>query len=100
MPPTMGKCSLGALLVVLILAASAPAARAGINVWTSNGPPGGSIKSLAIDPQTTNVLYAGTEFAGVFKSTDRGESWAPANTGLTDAEVDVLAVDPSSPNVV
>ena len=41
---------------------------AGINVWTSNGPEGGSIRSLAIDPVTPTTLYAGTWYGGVFKS--------------------------------
>ena len=38
-----------------------------------------AVTSLAIVPQNTNVLYAGTWTSGVFKSIDGGESW-----GTTD----------------
>jgi len=38
---------------------------AGTSVWTNNGPEGGSISALAIDPVTPTTLYAGTD-GGVF----------------------------------
>jgi photosystem II stability/assembly factor-like uncharacterized protein len=34
-----------------------------------------------------NTTYLGTNAAGVFKSTDFGESWMPINNGITSAEV-------------
>ena len=46
----------------------------------TNGPYGGEI--LAIYAAPKGVLFAGTEGAGVFRSTDRGNSWIPLNTGL------------------
>ena len=64
--------------------------------WTSNGPEGGTILSLAIDPTDTSTLYAGTERGGVFKSTDGGDNWFAINNGLTkfDGFVKALAIDP------
>jgi photosystem II stability/assembly factor-like uncharacterized protein len=38
--------------------------------------------------------------AGVFKSTDGGAHWSPANTGLTNTSIQALAVDPSNPATV
>ena len=46
----------------------------------TNGPYGGEI--LAIYAAPKGVLLVGTEGAGVFRSTDRGNTWTPANTGL------------------
>ena len=46
----------------------------------TNGPYGGEILALYAAPK--GVLFAGTEGAGVFRSTDRGDSWTPLNTGL------------------
>ncbi|MDE0396795.1 MAG: hypothetical protein OXL96_03210 [Candidatus Poribacteria bacterium] len=46
----------------------------------TNGPYGGEI--LAIYAAPKGVLFAGTEGAGIFRSTDRGNSWTPVNTGL------------------
>ena len=42
-------------------------------VWVSNGPEGGRVHVLAIDPATPSTLYAGPGLGGVFKSTDSGE---------------------------
>lgn len=70
-------------------------ADAGLNTWTTYGPPGASIGALALDPQYPQTLYAGTARAGVFKSTDGAASWKRFDTGLpADAFVDALAVDP------
>ena len=64
--------------------------------WTSNGPEGGSIRSLAIDPTNTSTLYAGTDGGGVSKSSDMGAGWAGVNSGLTNLFVRGLALDPAS----
>jgi photosystem II stability/assembly factor-like uncharacterized protein len=93
-------CKFGALTSAVLFVASVRTAQADINVWTGNGPPGGTIVSLAIDPTKSSVLYAGTDFDGVFKSTDGGESWAAVNIGLTNPDVESLAVDPVSPQTV
>jgi hypothetical protein len=56
--------------LVLLLGASRPGVvSAGVNVWTANGPEGKSVSSLAIDPTTPTILYAGTFNGGVFKIT-------------------------------
>lgn len=62
--------------------------------------------ALATDPVNPSTLYAGT-YDGVFKSTDGGASWNPANIGLppTDPEgyyasVDGLAIDPQNPSTL
>ena len=46
----------------------------------TNGPYGGDILTIYAAPK--GVLFAGTEGAGIFRSTDRGDTWTPANTGL------------------
>ena len=46
--------------------------------------------------RTPATLYAGTA-GGVFKSSDGGESWAAANTGLTNLSVQALAINPTTP---
>jgi uncharacterized repeat protein (TIGR01451 family) len=61
------------LISLLILSSTSQAGTisAGINVWTSNGPEGGSINARVVDPATPTTLYAGT-YGGVFKSTNGG----------------------------
>jgi photosystem II stability/assembly factor-like uncharacterized protein len=46
-----------------------------------------SINALAIDPENPSTLYAGTSDAGVFRSTDSGETWEPMNSGLNNLDV-------------
>jgi len=88
-------------LLALFMSFSQPlTVSAGINVWTSLGPEGGSISALAIDPATPTTLYAGTFLAGVFKSTNGGESWSAANTGLINTYVYALAIDPKTPTTL
>lgn len=70
----------------------------GINVWTSNGPEGQAISSLAIDPSNLNTIYAGSG-AGVFKSTDGGASWSRSDGGLTGS-VELVVVDPVNTDTV
>ncbi|MFC1543538.1 T9SS type A sorting domain-containing protein [Candidatus Neomarinimicrobiota bacterium] len=54
------------------------------------GPPGGTITALAISD--SGVIYAGTEYSGVFRSTDNGENWM--QSGLPGREIDAIAVSP------
>jgi photosystem II stability/assembly factor-like uncharacterized protein len=65
----------GALLAVRVFA---PGNAAATETWFS-GPGGGVVHALAVDAGDKRTLYAGTEVRGVFKSTDGGVSWAPAN---------------------
>src|SRR5207245_2023532 len=95
--------SLGVLLGALLVRSSMTA-EGGINSWTSNGPEGGWIVALAIDPVTPATLYAGTYLGGVFKSTDGGGSWSAVNSGLPYypsnpyyPEVFALTIDPQTP---
>ena len=48
---------------------------AGENTWTTEGPTGASVKTIAIKFQENNIIYIGTIQNGVYKSTDAGESW-------------------------
>jgi photosystem II stability/assembly factor-like uncharacterized protein len=79
-----------------------PVAEGGVNAWTSGGPaPGGKyVRALAADPSTSDTLYAGTQFDGVFRSTDAGASWTAVNSGLTDLNVFALAIDPAAPSTL
>ena len=65
--------------------------------WVDAGLKG--LRSFAIDPQNSATLYAATD-AGVFKSTNQGQSWNAINSGMLGTEVYVLAIDPQDPNTV
>src|SRR5438094_461849 len=84
-------------------------AEAGVDVWTATGPYGGTVQSLAIDPQNPTTLYASVEGVavngvptvdGVLKSTDGGANWSAVNTGLSILSVVSLTIDPQAPTTL
>jgi photosystem II stability/assembly factor-like uncharacterized protein len=55
--------------------------------------------TLSVDPANPNVIYAGTQSAGILKSVDGGATFSPANTGLTSLRMSrsgAVAIDPSN----
>jgi hypothetical protein len=82
-------------LLLLALLAAPLAAQEGS--WTSIGPDGGNVLALAAAPSRPDRLYAALGNGGIYKSLDRGQTWALAgwSSGLSD-----LAVDLRNPNVI
>src|SRR5579859_4167817 len=81
--------------------------------WSSLtiGPePFANVVALVIDPQSPQTLYAGAHRVcthgciyaenGIFKSTDGGASWKAADNGLTDKDIQTLAIDPHTPAIL
>jgi photosystem II stability/assembly factor-like uncharacterized protein len=68
--------------------------------WTGTSRTFVYVDRLAIDAQTPTTLYGGTEFRGIFKSTDGGAGWRAVNTGLTNSWVAGLAIDPQTPTTL
>jgi hypothetical protein len=88
------------LFGVVALAASlcvcAPGAYAGPGDWSGQGPFGGSINVLQVDPLVPTRLYVVTT-NGFFRSDDAGVSWSVQETGLLVAHPanGVFAVSPN-----
>jgi photosystem II stability/assembly factor-like uncharacterized protein len=93
--------SIACLIVALTAAAAAGVevpAQAGPERWTSHGPDGGLVSSIAFDPVDPKVMYAAGR--GVFRSTDGGLSWIRRSDGLGDLIVHTLTMDGSGPDTV
>jgi photosystem II stability/assembly factor-like uncharacterized protein len=70
------------------------------------------VRALAIDPVNPKIIYAGVtstvgdapsiipRVAGVFKSTDGGDSWSLKNNGLNTIDVNALAIDPGTSSTI
>ncbi|HEY0512481.1 MAG TPA: hypothetical protein VGH73_11285 [Thermoanaerobaculia bacterium] len=86
----------------VLLLALAPALFAGSvdSSWSSFGPGGGAVSSLAVDPRDAAVVYAVAGPSGgagtLFKSTDGGLTWK----ALTDPGLQFVALDPEHPGTV
>ncbi|HXO18822.1 MAG TPA: hypothetical protein VOA87_02730 [Thermoanaerobaculia bacterium] len=81
---------------LLAMLAGSPAAAG----WRPIGPEGGDVLAFAFDPTVPGTVYAGTRYAGVFKSTNHGVSWAPTGTALEGFTVTALAVAGTKPSTV
>jgi len=69
-------------------------AAAGSTSWEKmGGPPGVDVTVIY---KTNNIVYAGTEKLGVFRSTDNGLSWTAANHGIERVHIhDIIASGPN-----
>ena len=66
--------------------------------WEFVGPNnvGGRITDLAISPDNDNHIYFGTAVGGVFRTTDRGESWENITDGFDiEPSIGNIAIAPS-----
>jgi photosystem II stability/assembly factor-like uncharacterized protein len=58
------------------------------------------VESLAIDPRTTNTIYAGTWYLP-YKSTDGGKTWRSIKNGIIDdSDIFAINIDPRDANHV
>jgi len=67
------------------------------STWSTNGPYGGYVNSLAMAEANPNVIYAGTE-SGLFRTADAGATWTKTNFPETRARVVQVAAD--NPGIV
>src|SRR5260370_15379280 len=74
---------------------------AGINRWTSNGPPTAGVRYLAIDPVESATIYAAVGDACLFRSTDGGGTWSVITIDpRINPAVTAVAVDPVTPGTI
>ena len=72
----------------------------GIN-WYSHGPGmGGQATKVTIDPKNSNIVYAGTDVAGILKTIDAGEHWFPLNNGLENYNNGGVLIDKENSNLL
>jgi len=71
------------------------------NQWTARSGEAGKMalldvqhSAIVVDPVATDHLYVGADI-GVWRSTDRGQSWMPFSKGLPDAAVMDLRIHPT-----
>lgn len=85
---------------------SGVADRGGFNpLWTAIGPKniGGRTLCLAIHPQDTNMMWAGSASGGIWKTTTAGigaNAWQYVETGFPVLGVSAIAIDPKNPDVL
>jgi photosystem II stability/assembly factor-like uncharacterized protein len=70
------------------------------DILDSMGPEGGSIVAMVMDPNNSDILYAGTWGGGMYKSVNGGLNWHVINQGLGCLYINSLAIDPLTPTTL
>ncbi|MGB0036771.1 MAG: hypothetical protein WBP79_14980 [Candidatus Acidiferrales bacterium] len=70
--------------------------------WKAMGPPGGDVRSLAVDPSQPDVVFLGTTDGHIFGSQDAGGHWSLLGLASTsgNAVVTSIVVDARSPGTL
>jgi hypothetical protein len=58
-----------------------------------------TVNDVAVNPKDPNNVYAGTD-AGVFRSSDGGNSWQSMNDGLFHSDVSQVLISNTSPEII
>lgn len=64
------------------------------------GPDGGHIVGFVVAPDDPAIMYAGTWGAGIYKSTNGGQTWTLMDNGLGNLYINYLAIDPVTPSTI
>ncbi len=85
-----------ALLTIAVMAVSVATAFESPPEWTAIGPPGGDVRSLAVDPINRHRVFLGASFGVLYRSDDGGRSWHRAVPGFQRSSqiLDALVVSP------
>ncbi len=67
--------------------------------WVSQGPGniGGRIRSIAIHPTNTNMMWVGSVGGGIWKTVNSGTTWFPVDDFMPNLAVSAMVIDPINP---
>ncbi|MBT3207438.1 MAG: T9SS type A sorting domain-containing protein [Bacteroidetes bacterium] len=70
--------------------------------WDIEGPGniGGRINVIEINPDSSNVIYAGSASGGIFKTTNGGNDWFPIFDDQPYLAIGAIAIDPSNTSII
>ena len=73
-----------------------------LDAWTPLGPGniGGRTRVVRFHPTAPTTLFAAGVSGGIWRSVDDGASWRPIGEGMTNLNVNSLAIDPQRPDVM
>lgn len=72
----------------------------GLKPADSIGPIGGTFTAVLTDPNNANIVLGGHFEAGIFISFNQGKTWYPRSNGLTNKQIQSLAIHPRHSNIL
>lgn len=81
---------------------SSPWSSFGPNPTASNLQDVGIIISIAVDPGNNNIIYAGSNTSGIWKTTNGGATWKNITDvlGIASLGINSIAIDPNNSNII
>ncbi len=80
------------LYFIFLFVVLSPSIYSQLDIWLQTTTSVGSVWSMVNDPGNQNVMYSGSNNLGVYKTTDGGMTWFVVNTGITNTQVQALAI--------
>jgi len=76
--------------------------KASKNDWKLVGPTniGGRVTDIALNPDNPNIFFVGTAVGGIFKTTDKGQTWKAVFDEAGRLSIGDLAIAPSNPKIL
>ena len=85
-----------------------------VNQWTPIGPapiPNGQTTNrsdpvsgrtiaIAVHPTNPDIVYVGTAYGGLYRTTDGGTTWTPLMDSADSLAIGAIAISPSNPEIV
>lgn len=73
-----------------------------LGTWASLGPGniGGRTRTIIINPDNPNIMYAAGVAGGIWKTTNAGASWTPIADLIANLAVTCMAFDPKNANTI
>ncbi len=68
--------------------------------WLGPGNIGGRTRSILINPDNPDVMYAGSVGGGVWKTTTGGSDWTPLTDFIASIAIGCMAMDPNDPDTI
>jgi len=88
------------ILLLFLVIAPFINSQEGIDIWTTTTESIGRIYGMTVDEVTPSTMYAYGLDQGVWKTTNSGASWTQINGGLTNTQVQAMALCKNSSSVV
>jgi len=70
------------------------------DIWSTSGPEGGRIMTIAIHPQDNQKIFVGTVENGIYKSTDAGSNWNHIDSEILDNTIRDIEIIPGPPDTI
>jgi photosystem II stability/assembly factor-like uncharacterized protein len=97
----MKLCRIVAIYSAIIHAlAISQLAGAGDDTWTTEGPYGASVKTIAVHPNVPGTLLIGTIENGIYKTNTAGESWVHIESDIVPTTLRKIVYHPLRPDTV